>query len=490
LDHRRLVDLLLVRLTRDEEKGKVTELLISELGMSREEAIEKVDNSPCILSEGIDMEQGRIMQNRLYPFLDLLPRHYEGNSAGPKIPKDDPDESEYEMITDDIPAIEEKNKEDKGDSALPDDDLYHAQSAVSEEQHVHKSFDDDDDDSLIITSASDEMLSIERCHICGRTPSSDQKLVPCRTCRKLTCSDCFNREHHVCEKCATEGRAVDRPLDSVPVSARGIGVKEPQKAEAKVSTAGRSKSARSGLLLGISPTVIIATAVVLVLVAFFLIDPINLFSSEDNGSAGTLNATTDTLTTVHADSQVVIDTTVTSQDSLNADSLEVLTYLSLRDISLPDSLEAPAEYSLPPVLSESPVAGIEIQIDSMPFLAVPVGQLAAHNSIEFDGISLIRTEDGFNIFLMSILHPEPAEKRAALLGSIGSMLDSTIVDQRVLYYRENQYYEANLFSFTADSFNVLSRSISPNFLQRKQAVIPETTELITGRLFDWMTDIN
>jgi len=187
---------------------------------------------------------------------------------------------------------------------------------------------------------------------------------------------------------------------------------------------------------------------------------------------------------------VVIDTTVTSQDSLNADSLEVLTYLSLRDISLPDSLEAPAEYSLPPVLSESPVAGIEIQIDSMPFLAVPVGQLAAHNSIEFDGISLIRTEDGFNIFLMSILHPEPAEKRAALLGSIGSMLDSTIVDQMVLYYRENQYYEANLFSFTADSFNVLSRSISPNFLQRKQAVIPETTELITGRLFDWMTDIN
>ena len=70
------------------------------------------------------------------------------------------------------------------------------------------------------------------------------------------------------------------------------------------------------------------------------------------------------------------------------------------------------------------------------------------------------------------------------------MLDSTIIDQMVLYYRENQYYDADMFSFTADSFSVLARSTSPYFLQRKQAGIPETTELITGRIFEWMTDLN
>ncbi len=76
------------------------------------------------------------------------------------------------------------------------------------------------------------------------------------------------------------------------------------------------------------------------------------------------------------------------------------------------------------------------------------------------------------------------------MGYLGTMLDSTVVDQMVLYYRENQYYNAVLFTFTADSFSVLAGYNSPNILQRKQAFLPETTELITGRIFDWMTDLN
>ncbi len=48
-----MVDLLLVRLTREDEKIKVIDLLMTELGMSREEAREKVDSSPNILNEGL-----------------------------------------------------------------------------------------------------------------------------------------------------------------------------------------------------------------------------------------------------------------------------------------------------------------------------------------------------------------------------------------------------------------------------------------------------
>ncbi|MCK4807835.1 MAG: hypothetical protein KAT09_09320, partial [Candidatus Aegiribacteria sp.] len=215
MNHNRMVDLLLVRLTREDEKKKVIDLLMSELGMSQEEAREKVDNSPNILSEDVEMEQGRILQDRMYPFVDLLPKHYKGNSVISDAKDSESEESSYELITDDIHPVEEEKEEQHPDTKETSD-IYYNQSAISKEDHTFKSFDDEDDDTLVITSASEEMLTVERCHICGRTPMGDQKLVPCQTCGQLTCSDCYNRKYHVCDKCATEGKAVDRPLDSVP----------------------------------------------------------------------------------------------------------------------------------------------------------------------------------------------------------------------------------------------------------------------------------
>lgn len=499
LNNRRLVDLLLVRLTREEEKNKVIDLLKSELGMSDEEARNKVDNSPSILSEGVEMEQGRILQNRMYPFVDLLPRHYNDKTVPTKEISTESDESTYEMITDDFTAVEEK-KEEKPPDKDAVGDLYHNQSAVTDDDYAHKSFDDDDDDSLIITSASEEMLSVERCHICGRTPTDGQKLVPCRTCGNITCSECFNREHHVCEKCATEGRDIDRPLDSIPESEKSAHSKARRKDTKTVPSKKRSGTVRTGILSRISPLTFILTAIVLIVAAFMVIDPLNLFSSTDNGdSTGpadshavieTDSLVSDTVEIPDTTTVSEVDTTVASADSLLVDSTAVDACISLRNIILPDSIEFDEEYTVPRMLTSSPVTGIEIQTDSLAFIADLLGQLADANSITFDGISLVRTEDGFNILLMSILHPEPAEKRAALLGNLGNTLDSTMVDQIVLYYRENQYYEADLFCFTADSFSVLSRSSSPYFLQRKQAIIPETTELVTGKFFDWMTDLN
>jgi hypothetical protein len=483
LDQSRLVDLLLVRLTREEEKKKVKELLMSELGMSSEEASKNVENSPSILSEGVEMEQARILQDRMYPFVDLLPRHYGNNKTNPAVEESKSEESPYEMITDDIPAIEEKKNEDIGD-------VYHDQSSVKDEDYTHKHFDDDDDDSLIITSAAEEMISVERCHICGRTPIGDQKLIPCRTCEKLTCSECFNRKYHVCEKCASEGRMVDKPLDSVP-EIRKSNHEESSRDETKSSYPKRKTSInRSGIFSKISPLPAVIIVLILMVIAFVIIDPMNFFLSSDDRLESSEIVYADTVVIHEADSLLSDSVAVTDTTVAPVDSLEVNGYISLRDVSVPDSLGTPEEYSLPRTLTISPGPGIEIQTDSMQFLSEPLGQLAAIYSIEFDGFSLITTDDGFDILLMSILHPEPAEKRTALLGNLGMLLDSTMVDQMVLYYRENQYYEATLFSFTADSFSILSGSSSPYFLQRKQAIIPETTELITGRIFEWMTDLN
>ena len=485
-----MVDLLLVRLTREDEKIKVIDLLMSELGMSREEAREKVDSSPNILTEGVEMEQGRILQDRMYPFVDLLPRHYNGNSAVPAAKKSEPEEKPYDIITDDFTTIEEE-KEEQHPEPEESDDFYPDADSLPEQDQELNAFDSEDDDSLIITSASEEMLNVERCHICGRTPTGNQKLAPCQICTELTCSDCYNRKHHVCEKCANAGRAVDRPLDSIPQKRKETGLPS---AQAKDSSQAKPMHVKSGKASRISPIVIILLSLILV-AAFFILDPMHLLSTADNGTENNEDETADT-TDVHSievpDTTLVseVDTTVTPVDSLPADTSESIDYISLTTISLPDSLLTVEEYSLPRTITSSPITGLTILTDSLPFVAEILGQLASVYSIEFDGISLVRTDDEFDILLLSILHPEPAEKRTALLGHLGLLLDSTVVDQMVLYYRENQYYDAVMFTFTADSFSVLARSNSPNILQRKQAFLPETTELITGRVFDWMTDLN
>ena len=484
-----MVDLLLVRLTREDEKIKVIDLLMTELGMSREEAREKVDTSPNILSEGVEMEQGRILQDRMYPFVDLLPRHYDGNPAITAAKESEPEKTTFDTKTDDSNPPEEQMEEEHPESEESDDFYFDTSSATQEDVNLND-IEEDEDDSLIITSAAEEMLNIERCHICGRTPTGGFKLAPCQVCEELTCSDCYNRKHHVCEKCATDGKTVDRPLDSIPESKQET--VQPSK-RATDSPIRASKPAKKGKSFSIPPIAVILTVLMLV-VAFLVIDPMNLLSSSDDtteteyGSTDSTEAgTIEVPDTTHV---IEIDTTITQDDSLLADTLPSVDYLSLIDVSLPDSLIVTEEYSLPRIITSTPISSITVLTDSLPLIAEFLGQLASVYSIEFDGISFVRTEDGLEILLMSILHPEPAERRTALLGYLGMMLDSTAVDQMVLYYRENQYYNAVMFTFTADSFSVLAGYNSPTILQRKQAFLPETTELITGRIFDWMTDLN
>jgi hypothetical protein len=507
-----MVDLLLVRLSRDDEKQKVIDLLVSELGMTPEQATEKVENSPSILRENVEMEQGRILQDRMYPFVDLLPKYYKSGTE----PSSEPSTSDSPTTV--AEALPEEPKEDGAilhgfadmgldDEGTPEDDddhdeIIHDSSSIMEEDFT-KSYDDEDDESLIITSASEEMISAKRCHICGRIPTNGEKLVPCTTCGELTCVRCYNRKEHVCEKCAAMGRTVDRPLDAppeaepepaVPRKPVDTGIRPPSR---------KTKAARSGPFFGISPSILAVAALVVLAVAFFLIDPMNMFGAGDEDGSS-LSGVTDTSSVDPGDTVTVTgpvdhpdtadvntaDSLGTLPDSLLADTLPQLPGISLRDIRLPDSLAIPDDYPIPNAITATNISGIEIQAESLQYLSSPLGQLAALYSIELDGYSLIRTESGHDVLLLSILHPEPAEKRAAMLGNLGSLLDSTIVDQMVLYYQENQYYEPDMFSFTADSFGVLALSTSPYFLQRKQALIPATSDLVTGLIFQWMTDLD
>lgn len=508
MDEGRMVDLLLVRLSRDDEKQKVIDLLVSELGMTQEQATEKVENSPSILRENVEMEQGRILQDRMYPFVDLLPKYYKSGTE----PTPETDESKAPDTAPPEPEQDDSIQHGFADMGL-DDEKPAARTAEDSDEIVHDegnlmdddftlSYDAEDDESLIITSAAEEMITVERCHICGRTPTNDEKLVPCTTCGELTCVRCYNRKEHVCEKCASMGRTVDRPLDAPPSREPERTLPSEPKETRERPPARKAAPARSGRLFGISPTVIAVSALVLLAVAFFLIDPLNLFGPGEQQDE-TLSSVPDTVTVTPPDTvttgpveipdsaEVAIgDSVKVPPDSTGLQIQNEPPGVSLRNLQLPDSITVPESFSLPQALTSTRISGIEIQAESLQYLASPLGQLSAVYSVELDAFSLVRTESGHDILLLSILHPEPAEKRAALLGNLGSLLDSTIVDQMVLYYRENQYYEPNMFSFTADSFSVLALSTSPYFLQRKQAMIPETSDLVTGSIFQWMTDLD
>ncbi|MCK4672065.1 MAG: hypothetical protein KAT47_05920, partial [Candidatus Aegiribacteria sp.] len=367
------VDLLLVRLSREEEKEKVLEMLISELGMSHDEAREKVDNSPNILSEGISMEQARILQNRMYPYIDLLPRSYS-------------------TATEEAAVSTAVNQENITSGSLQEDETdIDKQNGYPEEKETQDS--EADEEKFVITTAAEEMMSIDRCHICGRTPTSTQKLAPCRTCGELTCSECFNRKMHVCEKCVSEGRAVDRPLDNEPEYSRehvhDLKHEIPRDDIRKTSTSRRKQD----ILSKLSPTSISISAAVLIMIAFLLIDPINLFNDNNvNGSGmGSHISSSDSIVSgILPDSDSVSvasltethpDTLVSSEDSLAAEQ-EPRIIISLQDIRIPEFPEIPDDIELPRLLLSSPIRGIEVYRDSLTFLSYPVGYIAASISVE------------------------------------------------------------------------------------------------------------
>ncbi|MCK4506460.1 MAG: hypothetical protein KAW14_12665, partial [Candidatus Aegiribacteria sp.] len=447
MNNSQVVDLLLVRLSREEEKEKVLEMLISELGMSHDEARERVDNSPSILSEGISMEQARILQNRMYPYIDLLPRSYS-------------------TATEESPVSTAVNHENITSGSLLTDETDTYEQIEHPEEDSQDFEDENNEEKLVITTAAEEMLTVDRCHICGRTPTSAQKLAPCRTCGDLTCSDCFNRKMHVCEKCVSEGRTVDRPLDNEPEYRQEH--EHDRKHEIPLDDTGKTSTSvkKQNFLSKLSPASISISAAVLIMIAFFLIDPINLFNKVNGSEAGSYISSADSIVSaILPDSDSVSDTLlsemhpdtlVSSEDSLAAESDIPRIIISLRDIRIPEFPETPDNIPLPRLLLSTPVRGIQVYRDSLELLSYPVGYIAASISVEIDAMSLIHTADGYTVFIMSILHPEPVEKRTALISSLGALLDSTVVDQMVLYYRENDYYDSDLFSFISDSFSVIA----------------------------------
>lgn len=445
-----LVDLLLVRLGREEEKQRVLELLVSELHMAREEARSSVDRAPVVLMEAVPMGQARVIQNRLYPFVDLLPRM-----------ETVPDQPE-ETISD--PTIE---TEDFEESPAPDSTLDDPVPGTPV-----------DDDRISITSASEEVLSIERCHVCGRTPTSGERLAPCRSCAELTCRDCFDRIAHVCQKCAAEGKVVEAPLGRQTGSQKlqsrhGSDTSEPVKMVKK------KKGLPANLVY-----VVIGLIILGILAAFYFVDPLGLFKVEPPALPVVADTVSTTVAdTVSADTTSVLTDTLTTEVNAPGDP-DVIS--SLSGLPLPAGADTISEF--PPIQLETQVpSGMTVIGEAGAILVEDAARIAATIPIVIDRFAVIRLQDSTVVAALSILHPEEDTVRYAMLRAFGEWLGSTAIDELVFYYSESEYYPVRTVSFVSEDFEELSGCMGPvDFQNCAGTTSEEVWSILTGELQSWM----
>jgi hypothetical protein len=505
-----LVDILLVRLGRDEEKERVRKLLVKELGFSDEEARQAVAETPNMIKKAVPMGKGRVIQNRLYPYIDLLPRmdlvdeepdEEEAETPPPAEPagrKEAQPPSEEPAAGPDEPQSEEGEEpaletaaaavmpSGDGEPAGPEDDEPEEEPVGEEEEREEKT-----GDGVVVTSAAEEMRQVERCHICGRTPTDGEKLAPCRSCGDLTCRDCFDRVAHVCKKCAADGKFVDKPPQRTRETAPDSTPARRQASRPAVSSGGGGPS--RGLVVG----VIAAAVAVAVLAVGYFLDPLGLFAS-GGGEGGAAGQTEEQpADTVAAADTASVDTASVAADTLAADSTAADTAavaeqpepgpLNLAAATL-DSASSEAEAADLRLVRSSGVSGLDVLAGDLEELAPALGRISSSVPIEIDAATLFRTRDGITVLAVAVLHPEEDTRRYEMLRRIAHYLAPTGIAEMVFYYRENRYYDARVVPYLNEDFESLQEATGPmEFQDLAGCTDAEQWELLNGRVKDWMT---
>lgn len=441
------VDLLLVRLGGDEEKKKVTRLLVTELDMTVGEAERAVENSPVVLRESVPIGEARIVQKNLYPYIDLLPRLEDEQASTLK--------QKVQFVTspaDDF-AIDDDTQEEADTSVDEEDDP----AAAGDESRTQPESDDEEDeesetDDFHLTTASDEMLAIDRCHICGKTPVGGERLAPCRACGDLTCRDCFDRAAHVCHKCAADGHAVDRPMAS-----KSPGGRKGSSSVAEAAEKTRTPSDANGIRKAAIAVIICAA-----LALFYFVDPLDLFKTEPV-NVPVPDAAPDTSIVVPPDTSIVAppDTIATVATTPVSDPLGIVS------LSLPDSLMAGGSAQLTEAYTSVPSdCGASSATDELTALLPQLKAIAGSTGIVLDRAALLvygdRTKtDHLSVLVLAVNHPENNETRFAFMAATAGWLVPGGIDQMVLCYRETRFHDPQLFSYTSLQFPELSGAFAP-----------------------------
>ncbi len=478
------VDLLLVRLGREEEKKKVLKLLITNLDLSVTDAENAVNNSPSVIKEAVPMNEARIIQKDLYPYIDLLPRlDDEAVSTGEPVETEEPVHADEKQDAP-VPESDEEQPEHRPETEAETE----AESEADEPAFTPKSNSDFDYEPIVTTTAAEEIVATVRCHICGRTPTDGERLAPCRTCGDLTCRNCFDRTAHVCNHCATEGKTVDRANEGMQAKAdEGLEFdsEEPE-------TEDENKKSYAIRIAAAAFLFIAALAAV-----FYFMDPMNLF--DENNSAivpddvditETDSDTPDSMSIdVQSDSMETVAVKIDSTDLL-VDTLLLEDPFVVRNISLPESCipsDQPAEISYRTSLPNGISA--DIPEDESEILFAQMELLASSIPVELDDGAFVVYHDTTSVLVLVLLHPVDAGLRIKLMRETAAWLIPTEVDQLVLIYRENRYQDAILFSLVRESFPDAEGVLSPRQFQGILGYRDDCWESISGPLAEWLSSI-
>lgn len=454
-----LVDLLLVRLGGDEEKKKVTRLLVTELDMTVGEAEKAVDNSPVVIRDSVAIGEARIIQKNLYPYVDLLPRLEDDQAATLK--------EKVQFVT---------PPEDPDDFNVDDDDVTAPAADGAGEDGGE---DEEEEEDFLLTTASDEMLQIERCHICGKTPVGGERLAPCRTCGDLTCRECFDRAAHVCHKCAAEGHSVDRPVAAKPQTKRHGSHSAAPGAQPRQTREG--KGSRSKALF--------AVLILVLLVLFYFLDPLGLFKTEQGPAP---------VAVTHADStvtDVLPDSLETHPDTSQAVTAPVQDPIGVLALSLPDSLLSNRQQA--PVETYTRIPGSVSATSASEELAAIIPQieaLAGLSGLTIDRAALLvygdRTKsDHLSVLVIAVNHPENNETRFSFLSKAAEWLTPGGIDQLVLFYRETRFHQPQVFTYTRQVFPQLSLAFSPSEFMDLATTHDALWASLSGPVMEWICEI-
>ncbi len=463
-----LVDLLLVRLGGEEERKKVTRLLVMELDMTVGEAEKAVENSPMVIREGVAIGEARIVQKNLYPYVDLLPRLEEDGSGSLR------DKVRFVLPpSDDDHLLEDSDDGYNGASETFDDDglLDDEDEGGDEEEH----------EEFLLTTASEEMLQIDRCHICGKTPVGGEKLAPCRACEELTCRECFDRTAHVCRKCAAVGHTFDRPMAAKPrIIARQGSSESPPPREAREAG---GKRTRPGKAL----PVVIAAALLAVLGIVFL--P-GLFSGTEPPREDSISdAGTAAPPVPDNDTAILPDTAGPAPSQAGSDPIGVAA------LSLPDSLFSASPFPVIEAYTRVPPnVGASGAAEELRAVLPQLEALAHHSGIVVDRAALLvygdpGKTDHLSVLVLAVNHPENNENRFALLASVGEWLIPGGIDQLVLIYRETRFHQPQFFSYTSISYPELAEAFSPGKFQDLAGTHDAVWASLTGPVTEWICGV-
>jgi hypothetical protein len=487
------VDLLLVRLGREEEKRKVLKLLITNLDLSVTDAENAVNNSPSVVRESVPMGEARIIQKDLYPYIDLLPRLDEDSSTP------EPGLSE-DIKTLSRPVPDRKAKLTPGDYQEPpyagyelgEDD---AEIEPGQEQKQDKKQDkkqdqngEGEEEGVLVTTAGEEFRSTRRCHICGRTPVDGEKLAPCRTCTDLTCRDCFDRVAHVCSKCAAEGKTVDRVNEGIKQD-----IDEGLVFDADESSGAREKRGSYGVrTAGIAIVVILAIAAV-----FYFMDPMGLFAGDGSPDGSDISiGQADTSNTLLTDTTGAIQLSDSSDVSLNPpDTTAVPSNASddpfgLQFLVLADkfsSIVDPPSISFLRTLPSSIHA--EIPGEETEILSIQVETIAAWIPIQIDRAAFMVYNDTTAVLVLAVLHPEENDRRIAMMRETALWLSSSSIDQLVLVYKENRYQDAVVFSLVKEVFPEIEGVLNPSQFQSFITYSEDCPESVLSPVVLWLSNM-